>query len=631
MVRSRWLVLALVVVAVACDDNAPSGPTLLLRRPLATPTPQVTASPENATITVQGQDQVAYQTQFLPSYAYPTIADISISGAVHFVGDTQFTPDRLPSGDIGPAGIQAGQSCILRATVTFRVGDGLGAPGPCPTTPTGVQTISTTQLIAGQPRFELQPSNSTRNFCGPTTICITWSGSLQLTISPKTPDLTLSLDQPVVDSGSPVTVTATATPDAYSGIAVPLSDFDWQFPDPNVICGSNSATCTFTATRSGTIQVSAIVNGSTSNATVSLTVVPKPDTTHHDSGGPCLAPRLVTRAPVPGSPKGSRPALRRASCGGGGGGSVVSVVCDPATPIRGTDVACTVSVLPAAPFTVLGLEAAMDTVTITYPSLPAPVEAGASLAWSGTAGLTTTVTAEVQVEGQTTALVGHGGFTVTPRVWAPWTVPAPLEKDELSPDHKMTLEPLHYTENFEPKAVWRMGAYVPHEHSFNEPQWAPMTTVASGPNTGVTFFSSWPRLDPATVYINPQLTGAYVGNWYRTLVPGGVDQNNANLPYCGQADVPSLLRATRNHEGTTMLRGSHWGDYNFYASTSHIESVIEALTSHGDVGKVLLGGIADRLDEQLVLTPYAQAGADRDTPEAYTMVFEAAGCSPLRL
>ena len=324
MAQSRWLYFTLALVALACDQNTPSGPSLSPSRLRLSATPQVAATEEDGTLTVSGNDQVAYQTQFLPAYAYPLIADVSISGAVHFDGDTQFTPDHLASGDIGPAGILSGQTCMLRATVTFQNGSGLGAPGPCPTSPTGSQSISATELISGTPRFELQASTSTRNFCGPTTICITWSGSLQLTVVPERASLTLSIDNAAVDSGTPVTVTAAADPPERSGIAVPISNLDWQLPDPNESCAGNSLTCTFTATRSGDIQVSAIVNGSTSTDAVSLSVRPKVDTTRHDSTppdstGPCLAPRRGASAHLVPGLSVSGPALMRSGCRGGGG------------------------------------------------------------------------------------------------------------------------------------------------------------------------------------------------------------------------------------------------------------------------------------------------------------------------
>lgn len=308
----------------------------------------------------------------------------------------------------------------------------------------------------------------------------------------------------------------------------------------------------------------------------------------------------------------------------------MTVVCDPASPVRGTDVSCKISVVPAAAFTVVGLAASTDSVSIVYPTLPQIVGVGESLVWSGTAALTSNLTAEVQVEGQVGTLSGHGGFSVTPRTWTPWTAPLPVEQDKLSPDGKMSLEPIRYLEDFEEKVKWRMGEFVPTVRTFADPTWTSITTVDAGPNTGVSFYAEWPAIGSDTVFINPQLTGGYVGNWYRTLVYGGVDQNNANLPYCGQAQVPNLLEATRDHEGVTLRADSHWGDLNSLVSTSHIESQVEALTSHGAAGKVLLPGLADGLYFALVLKPYEELSNVRDSPASYLAVLKAASCSPLR-
>ncbi|HET7024360.1 MAG TPA: hypothetical protein VFI39_04075, partial [Gemmatimonadales bacterium] len=67
-------------------------------------TPQVTASEVTGTITISGSDGYLGEQISLTPYPYNVIADLTLSGAAHFEGDTQYTPGHLASGDIGPAG-----------------------------------------------------------------------------------------------------------------------------------------------------------------------------------------------------------------------------------------------------------------------------------------------------------------------------------------------------------------------------------------------------------------------------------------------------------------------------------------------------------------------------------------------
>lgn len=426
MARSRWLYLTFALVALACDQNVPLAPSLT-HGPQRDATPFVTATSQTGTITISGSDGYSGQQISLTPYDYKVIAAITLSGAAHFEGDTQYTPGHLASGDVGPAGLLVGQNCWLRAAVAFRIGY-LAPSAACATTPSGPQTFDTTELIAGTPVFGVGSAPSTRNFCGPTTICVTWSGSEQVVIRPTTATLTLSIDQPVVDSGTLVTATATIDPPAVMGIAMPYSNLDWQLPDPAVGCASTSLTCTFTATRSGEIQLSGIVNGSTRNDAVSLTVRPKVDTTHHDSTpsdstGPCLAPRrAVVGRSVPGL-KTAGPALMRSGCGGGGNAPAASLRClngqGSDTVMRGDVVICNVSVTPPTAFMVTqwtshGADGFGDTNTNQQ-----SVAAGGIASWSGPAVLNSQVAVELTVQsGATTKVLdATTGFAVAPRPW----------------------------------------------------------------------------------------------------------------------------------------------------------------------------------------------------------------------
>jgi len=214
----------------------------------------------------------------LPTVTNPTIAYLSVSGDIN-VYQNYPTPGPLV-GVIPPGGGHQGlqtTNCYGQVQIWYQYGGsynvGTDCVGGVRTTPIKMQGIGQASRGSGYPGAS-PPS------CGfyPYTPCYYYTGSSQsITITPIDMQLKLKPSRYVVTSGMSVTFNAFGTPDSVYPYKLPFTVQSWQWtPDSGTAstpCSAGVTACVRTVTSSGTMKVTALVNGEVKSESVHVRVL----------------------------------------------------------------------------------------------------------------------------------------------------------------------------------------------------------------------------------------------------------------------------------------------------------------------------------------------------------------------
>lgn len=214
----------------------------------------------------------------LPTFTNPTIAYVSVSGDIQ-VFDNCLHPGTLV-GTIPPAGGNQGlqtNNCYGMVQIWYSyvgtVPVGTACNGPVRTTP--IKLHGTGQATRGSGYPGASPPA-----CGfyPYTPCYYYSGGAQaITLTPIDMQLKLRPSRYVVTSGMSVTFTASGTPDSVYPYKLPFTVQSWQWtPDSGTAsapCSAGVTACTKSIAVSGTMKVTALVNGEVKSESVHVRVL----------------------------------------------------------------------------------------------------------------------------------------------------------------------------------------------------------------------------------------------------------------------------------------------------------------------------------------------------------------------
>lgn len=214
----------------------------------------------------------------LPSAPNPMVVYVSVSGDIQ-VYDNYQNPGNFV-GTIPPAGGNQGlqtTNCYgivqiwYSGTTTYPVGTGCN--GTIRTTPIKIQGTGQATRSWGYP-------GSSPPACGfyPKTPCYYYTGSAQaITLTPIPMNLKLKPSRYVVTSGMSVTFTAFGTPDSVHPYKLPFAVQSWQWvPDSGAAstpCTAGVTMCAKTITSSGTMWVTALLNGEVQTSSVHIRVL----------------------------------------------------------------------------------------------------------------------------------------------------------------------------------------------------------------------------------------------------------------------------------------------------------------------------------------------------------------------
>lgn len=263
---SRCVVLftTLVVAAIAgCRDH----PTAPLAREIASPGRLSfdLGDPQNVTVPVSDPTNDSGSATMPTRYSSWTYATIAFSGMI----TQQQNFGSHASVQFGPAGLAGSCGGLLR--IDFDSGGGSWWPSSgCTPTSAGKSLDTVTQGVKGLGKVSRGPGPTS---CDTTPPCFTYSGSQSVTITPISSNIQESVNYPRGTPGLLRTFTAAITtyvPASFWGVT------EWRWiPDSGssvVECVNYGPTCYLAPTVSGTMQVTATVNGVVRTATVRVEV-----------------------------------------------------------------------------------------------------------------------------------------------------------------------------------------------------------------------------------------------------------------------------------------------------------------------------------------------------------------------
>ncbi len=259
---SRCVVLftTLVVAAImGCRDH----PTAPLAREIASPRRLSfdLGDPQNVTVPVTDPTNDSGSATMPTRYSSWTYATIAFSGMI----TQQQNFGSHASVQFGPAGLAGSCGGLLR--IDFDSGGGSWWPSTgCTPTSAGKSLDTVTQGVKGLGKVSRGPGPTS---CDTTPPCFTYSGSQSVTITPISSNIQESVNYPRGTPGLLRTFKAAITvyvPSGFWGVT------EWRWiPDSGssvVECVGYGPTCWFAPTLSGTMQVTATVNGVVRTATV---------------------------------------------------------------------------------------------------------------------------------------------------------------------------------------------------------------------------------------------------------------------------------------------------------------------------------------------------------------------------
>lgn len=221
-----------------------------------------------------------YTMTGLPYFADPTVVELTVSGQL-LVDSHPQTQTMNYDGPVGPKGAWSSGQSTCHTNVTFiYVYSGSSyqwGPGACPVTPDTGKSYTDTILVRGDGRVERAIGfREYTNECYPAPRCHSYSGDQTFSVRVLPADLKVVASKQMVTLNDWVTFTATANPDSLGGVKVPIKLTSWQWiPAGGGIgltgqCYPNTNPCSRQIKESGTMKVTAIVQGVEKSAEVTV-------------------------------------------------------------------------------------------------------------------------------------------------------------------------------------------------------------------------------------------------------------------------------------------------------------------------------------------------------------------------
>jgi hypothetical protein len=231
----------------------------------------------------------ADQSTSLTSFANPTLVKVTQNGSEAQIWTAAASPQMAGTtqGTYYVRGDWVSNQCYAEVEVVFAN----GALWYCNLPEDGVPAI-TYAIVEGEGTVYWNRGNKpfirefTTEYCGAnTTPCYTYSGSFDITVERLAATLTLTANKRAVTPNATVTFTAAVTPGAAPGgspsIPFKISSWKWLADDGDTLStgcptstGINPATCTYSPTKPGRMEVQALVNGVLESRSLRISVVP---------------------------------------------------------------------------------------------------------------------------------------------------------------------------------------------------------------------------------------------------------------------------------------------------------------------------------------------------------------------
>lgn len=286
-VRTQPIVLALLLVLGLAQCGGSDGPTSPDERPLFNFTP--TGAPEFTKSLVPIASNADVQVE-LGTYPYPTLAVVSVTGVLErYYSNSPGWNFPPPTGDLREehaGSVDAGgqfngstNQCHARVRVTFSQGGGeLFCDYYNQLAVKNEWADTSIMKGAGIARWDKGPASFLAHCDGTgKPPCFTYANEHEVKVTPVPASLVLRPNRYVTHPGKPtVTFKARRTPATFGPHLIPFSVQSWAWePDSGAASGpacSSDTTCVFTPSVSGTMTLTAIVNGTLQSSSVHIRV-----------------------------------------------------------------------------------------------------------------------------------------------------------------------------------------------------------------------------------------------------------------------------------------------------------------------------------------------------------------------
>lgn len=264
----------LLVTAAACTDK----PFLTgINAPLRTRSSIV---PPSGAVQLGTNDSSPAASGILPSYPDPIIVQVGVSGTISMTSakNTWYSPYNGPVDGSGIF-VDGWQACYVNVTFSWS-GQGRIGPGPCRYPPIPRSTWGDTVLVSGNGTVTRGPGVPQDIGDCDRSKCHTYSGFQSTWVLPLHADLRLMV---YPDSGMPgakITFSAGVNPLSFKNIPVPIKLLSWQWSaagggsGQTVPCAQPVTPCVVTVMESGTMQLTALINGEEQTASANVGIFP---------------------------------------------------------------------------------------------------------------------------------------------------------------------------------------------------------------------------------------------------------------------------------------------------------------------------------------------------------------------
>lgn len=286
LARGAWrgVVVVGLAVVLGCDGDAPSGPGRGPRQDRGTAAMAQAPMFSEALRPETSGDSIGPIT--LGAYPEPTLVEIVAEGNLErFFGDVWIWGIRRNSKDrdIDPAGEYSGGACHSNAWIGF---DAPASAWFCDAynATANLPAWRTVRVVQGEGRTRWIRHPTSSPYCDtPTTpACYTYSGEFQVRVTPFPAEHVVKASRYVVTPGQSVTFTASVTPVAIEGVAVPHRVTEWRWVSDE---GGNDSlltqcagqdVCSHAPTGSGTMRATGFANGAAAAAEVHIRYLCEP-------------------------------------------------------------------------------------------------------------------------------------------------------------------------------------------------------------------------------------------------------------------------------------------------------------------------------------------------------------------
>jgi hypothetical protein len=275
-----------LTLALACTDNELPSATKSIPHP-----GYLIVPPSASGVAIPTSDSTPAANIGLPSYANQVIVEVGVSGLISMTSSPQ-TAVQPYNGPLDGSGIMVfgvWNACYVNITFSWSLLGTIG-PGPCLSPPSQRSSWADTVLVQGNGTVKRGPGVPQYTADCNYSRCHSYSGTQTAWVTPLPASLGLGVNPDSGMAGAQISFYAGTNPLYIKNIQVPLKILSWQWTanggsGQTVTCAQPVNPCVINVMESGSMQLTALVNGAEQSRSVGVGIWPL--------AAPCPAPVLA--------------------------------------------------------------------------------------------------------------------------------------------------------------------------------------------------------------------------------------------------------------------------------------------------------------------------------------------------